>query len=149
MVSRSDVEQTAAHWLMLQHEPCWSPDKEQSLDSWLNASPSHKAAYWRLEHGFAQFDRLAALGSSVSSPTSAATIEPSRAWWPALAAASIVAMLMTTVVGILFAQLSPKPLHMTALATRVGEIGKLVLPDGSKVDLDTNTQINMAQKDDR
>ena len=55
------VEAQAAQWLLRRDEPGWSADDQRALEAWLEESTSHKAAFWRLEHGWRAVGRLGAL----------------------------------------------------------------------------------------
>ncbi len=59
-----DIEDRAARWLIRREEPKWSSEDQARLDAWLEESMAHKAAYWRLEHGWREADRIGALGSA-------------------------------------------------------------------------------------
>jgi len=59
-VNRHDtIEEQAALWVMRREEPGWSSFDEAALDDWLDQSDLHKAAFWRLEHGWRRADRIA------------------------------------------------------------------------------------------
>ena len=59
-----DLEQRAAHWVLRQEEAGWSTADQHDLDRWLAESNSHKAAFWRLEHGWREADRIGSLGQA-------------------------------------------------------------------------------------
>ena len=65
-VDHRQIEEQAARWLMRRDEPEWSATDQSGLDDWLAQSMAHKAAYWRLEHGWRQADRIGSLGEAVT-----------------------------------------------------------------------------------
>ena len=140
------IEQQAAEWLMRREEPDWSPDNQNALDSWLERSLAHKAAYWRLVHGWQQADRIASLGLEAATEPPSARSKVS--WLPVAAAASIAGALL---VGNL--ELSRRvpiaaamPVHFS---TPVGGRRTIPLLDGSKVELNTATVVRTAVSDNR
>ena len=136
----SDIEQRAAEWLMRREEPDWSASDEIGLDSWLQESLAHKAAFWRLDHGWRQADRIGALG--VDAPEVVHARSRIANWWPLAAAASLAAVLVAG------AELNRSaPAHSVAalhFSTPVG--GRRIVPliDGSRVELNTATVVRAA-----
>ncbi|MEO5494994.1 MAG: FecR domain-containing protein [Sphingomonas sp.] len=134
-MSASDVEQCAAHWLVRREEPTWSEADQVALDAWLAESTGHKGAYWRLEHGWREADRIAALGSAYLDKAPARS--RSRRWVALAAAASVFAVLTF---GLVEFDRAPRPTVVVASAeftTPVG--GRAIVPliDGSRVELNT------------
>jgi len=138
MSSANHIEATAAAWLLRREEPDWSANDESRLQSWLDQSYAHKAAYWRLECGWRAADRIRALGPHLASA------EPTRRtarrrWQPLAIAASIAAL----IIGI------PAMRHFSATSvasirhyrTAMGGHQQIALSDGSTVELNTATAI--------
>lgn len=145
MSSASRIEQTAAEWLVRLEEPSWSSDDQLALNSWLEQSFAHKAAYWRLVHGWQQADRIASLGLDLADPAPRSKIL--TRWWPAAAAASIAGLLLLG--GVEFRprpSVAPAPTHFS---TSIG--GRKIIPlvDGSKVELNTATVVRTVVNDVR
>jgi len=145
-MNASHIEQEAAEWLMRREEPDWSPDDQNALHSWLERSLAHKAAYWRLVHGWQQADRIASLG--LDPATEPPSPRSKVSWLPVAAAASIAGALL---VGNL--ELSRRvpiaaamPVHFS---TPVGGRRTIPLLDGSKVELNTATVVRTAVSDNR
>lgn len=134
-MSAADTEQHAAQWLVRREGPTWSEADQIALDAWLAESMGHKAAYWRLEYGWREADRIAALGSAYLDETPA----PSRSHrWVALAAAASLFAVLTF--G--FVEFDGPPPRSVAVAsaefkTPIG--GRRIVPliDGSRVELNT------------
>lgn len=135
------IEQQAAEWLMRREEPEWSAVDEAGLDAWLQESMAHKAAFWRLEHGWRQADRIGALGRDVSEPT--VSRRWTKRWWPIAAAASLSGLLVLG--GIEVNRPTPAP-TVTAFhfSTPIGVRRTIPLVDGSKVELNTATIVRAA-----
>lgn len=146
MTAAKDIEQMAAEWLMRREDPAWSARDETSLGAWLDESMAHKAAFWRLEHGWRQADRIAALGPEV--PKRLASRRWMTGWQPLAAAASLCALLLMG--GIEFNR--PTALSKTSavhFSTPVGARRIIPLVDGSRVELNTATIVRAALNDKR
>lgn len=137
----SDIEQRAADWLMRREEPDWSASDEIRLDAWLQESLAHKAAFWRLDHGWRQADRIGALG--LDAPEVAQPRSRIANWWSLAAAASFAAVLVA----------GGAELHRSAPASSVAALhfstpvgGRRIVPliDGSRVELNTATVVRTA-----
>lgn len=138
MSGAREVEQRAALWLLRSEEPGWSEHDQAEFDSWLQESMAHKAAYWRLEHGWRQADRVSALGMSQGYK-----VHSSRWWLPTAAAASILAMLGTGFL-MLKSPASEPPAQIARVDTPVGGRRVIPLADGSRIELNTATVIRTA-----
>lgn len=62
------IEDVAAGWVVRRGEPGWTDADSAELQAWLDASFSHKAAYWRLEHAWREADRISSIGPDAASP---------------------------------------------------------------------------------
>ena len=144
------IEELVAQWLVRSEQPDWSPEQDAELRQWLDQSYSHKAAFWRLEHGWRKADRLAALGNGGS--ISANRVPASVNWRRAAIAASVALTIALVPTYFLTTRefndagsgQKPEQQFSTALGAR-----KIVaLADGSKVELNTAT-IGRAMVNDR
>ncbi len=142
MSRADDIEQRAALYLVRREESGWSAHDQADLDAWLAESMAHKAAYWRLEHGWREADRIGALGPEGREDET----PPARrfAWQPLAAAASIVALLAVGAVE--FGRGGPAPSAVAAqhFHTTVGGHRIVPLVDGSKVELNTASDLRTA-----
>lgn len=129
----AEIEQTAAEWLARREDTGWTHSDQAALDNWLAASFAHKAAYWRLDHGWRQADRIGSLGPQAAGEDSAVRTKPSIR---ALAIAASVAILCGIGLAIWSDAGSSSPRTQVA-ETQVGQRGELRLSDGSKVELNT------------
>jgi transmembrane sensor len=122
------IEEEAAHWLLRREEPGWSEADGQALEMWLAESTAHQAAFWRLEHGWRRADRLAAR------PLPAADTKTPWARRFAPLAASLVALVGA---GVWLAHDAAGRVY----ATDVGGHEVAPLPDGTRVELNTDTKL--------
>lgn len=140
-LSHAGIEEQAARWLMLAHEPEWSSEDQVALDSWLDASPAHQAAYWRLEAGYGEADRLKSLPSMA--PASAAWRLGGRRWYGYGLAASLGALVLGLGAGPMRAWLG-RGAEADIYVTKDGQISSIALEDGTQVNLNTNSGIRAA-----
>ncbi len=140
-----DIEDRAARWLIRREDADWSPAEQAELDAWLEESMAHKAAFWRLEHGWREADRIGALGGETAHEPQANRFALRRLWWkPAAIAASLAAIVG---VGTTMFELGPKKPAIIAEATfdtPVGGRRTVPLSDGSKVEMNTATVLRTA-----
>ncbi|HJP68110.1 MAG TPA: FecR domain-containing protein [Sphingomicrobium sp.] len=136
MTRAEQVEQRAADWLMRTEEPGWGPDDQRLLEDWLAESIAHKAAFWRLRHGWREADRIVALG-----PASAGVRHRAPIWQWAIAAS----LLLTTGVGWLsWSRSSDDKVAVAGFVTPVGGHRIVKLADHSVIELNTATAVRVA-----
>ena len=133
-----EIEERAALWVLRREEPYWSAEEQAELDAWLGESDSHKAAFWRLEHGWREADRIASLGDSPRA------YQPRLiAWWKPLAVAASVLLVFTvfTLRGPGLPLVGPEQVQAIEFQTAVGGHKIVDLSDGSRVELNTDSAI--------
>lgn len=171
-VDISEIEEAAGDWLARRDSGRWTQADQESFDQWLKASTLHRVTYLRFEHAWEKALRLKALGAGVradeipppgqwvlspffdhslderqaalasasdsdgpgSPGVPAATRKVRYALWGA--AASVLLAL-----GV-YALTST--LERNQYSTPVGGIALVPMPDGSKVTLNTNTELRVA-----
>jgi transmembrane sensor len=143
---RAHIE--AADWLIARADGPLSPEEQARFDSWLAASEGNKAAFWRLEFGWEQADRVGALGPAPAELAQEGRPRPARSWWaPAAIAASIaLAFVLYPFAPQRPASLRPRhaaPLQIAAIsyATPVGGRRIVGLDDGSRIQLNTQSKV--------
>lgn len=144
MRGASDLEDQAARWLIRREEAEWSPAEQAELDRWLEESMAHKAAFWRLEHGWREADRIGSLGGGLEFGRRADWHAPRRWWIGAAMAASFVALIG---IGAGISEPEPrKPVVVAAATFNTPVGGRRVVPlsDGSKVEMNTGTVLRTA-----
>ena len=144
MSRAQQIEQTAARWVLLREEAEWSPSDEAELERWLLESDAHQVAYWRLEAGWREADRIGSIGAAP-----ARHYDGLGGWGRPLAIAASLLLVFTLV---LF-QLPRWPFGdvagaQTKFETAVGGHRVVSLDDGSLVELNTDTAIKAAVSDD-
>jgi transmembrane sensor len=141
-----EIEDRAAHFVLRREEQSWSADDQQHLDQWLEESDAHKAAYWRLEHGWREADRIGSIGRVEAGRGGA--YGPLSNWTKIVALAACLALF---VLG--FAVLRPELGLIgqgyeaaTPYRTAIGGHELVALADGSRVELNTDTAIRASAK---
>jgi transmembrane sensor len=135
----SEAEQRAAEWLERRACEDWSEAKGSELEDWLAQSPANAVAFMRLEAAWNRTTRLAALQKPMRRTRAHAESSSRR---PVLKiAAAVVVTAAVSVGGSLLA------LHQEnqTFATTIGGREALSLVDGSKIELNTDTVLRMAE----
>ncbi len=136
----AEIQAVAADWVVeRQISPVWTDEKQAELDAWLLQSVAHRIAFVRFEDAWKRSRRLAALR------------RPALKWSDrGLASLISKAVAVLGVISILAvgAAYFVTPRYET-FATSVGERRTLTLPDGSKIELTTDTTLHIAADDKR
>jgi transmembrane sensor len=127
------IEALAAHWLVRREQPEWDQGQQEELDAWLDESMAHKAAFWRLEHGWHEADRIAALAPASS--------RSSWSWMPHLPRLTALAASLLIAAGLGFAMLPSRSEPVLAAKTDIGQRRLLKLGDGSRIEMNTRSAI--------
>lgn len=143
MNSAADIEQAAAEWLVRREGAGWSDADQAAFDSWVGADTAHRIAVIRLETVWRKAGRLRASvlrGGEAPTPIAPAGDEPVRVlrrrWlWPAAIAASLALISVPLYQSVTTAE---------TYATAVGGFQHFPLDDGSRVDLNTNSRLDVA-----
>lgn len=138
-LSAADIDKQAAAWLARQDAAALAEAEQTEFDAWIAEDDRHLGAYVRLRAVWARLDRLGALRPA----TAEAVIRSStvwRHWRPAAAAAMLVAML-----GGYYG--FTRPAAPKTFDTAVGEMRRLDMEDGSVVEMNTNSEVNVAYSD--
>jgi transmembrane sensor len=134
--SAKDVKEAAALWFERRNFWDWTAENEGEFATWLNASFAHRAAYVRVEAAWKRTERLTVLKSAVRPQTQTPSRASARFWFfGAAAAAAIVAALGANAFWTV-----EKPETQT-YATAIGGRETLAMTDGTKIELNTNTQL--------
>ena len=157
MESSRQIEDRAAEWLARQDSEEWTRADQTELDEWLTAT-AHRVAYIRLKQAWNETHRLKALGAGTKpgvvppvgewrvSPFLGAPAAPEvstasstrKSWRPLAIAASV--MLVT---GAAVVAWYSTPTAST-FRTPIGGVASVPMSDGSKVTLNTNSQVRLA-----
>ncbi|WP_158601972.1 FecR family protein [Pararobbsia silviterrae] len=166
---RTDIDARAAAWFVQRRDGLARED-EAAFRAWLAAHPAHRAAYdqvsevWRvldampaddiarLRSEFAHTDpavHARSWRSSASNASSASPASPARrAFFPRFAAAG-AAFAMTGAGVVAWQYWRANPTFTAVYETRRGEVKTVSLPDGSTMDLDTETHVEARLFHDR
>jgi transmembrane sensor len=135
----NDVESQAADWLERKISGSWSEKDQAALEHWLTGSSGQRLAFLRLSAAWNYADRLAALKPVVPEQTTIAASSKIRPIFIRVAAVLAVAAMLGGVAANYFSGASTK-----VYATDLGKRGKIVLSDGSQIELNTNTVLRAA-----
>lgn len=136
-MSAAELEAQAAAWVRRQHFAQWGESDQAALDAWLAEAVSHQVVYWRMSAGFDRTERLTALREPMrkGSATPARRNRTTKFLRPAFAAAAA----LTLVAGIAYQMMPREKTYVTAIGGH-----KIVrLADGSRIELNTDTQLTV------
>jgi len=139
-MNTKQIEQSAADWVAREDHGLLDAAEARRRDAWLAEDVRHLGAYARAHAVFTRLDRAGALGSGYD-PRRFATVAPRRArssrrwlWWPGVAATLACVWL-----GLHALPEAESPRH----ATRIGEVLRLPLQDGSAVTLNSDSELRV------
>jgi transmembrane sensor len=130
--SAQSIKECAATWLERRVREDWNARDQAELDAWLNESPAHKLAYWRLDAAWDRAERLAALGTSLLEHAPQAE----RKTFPILRVAAVFAIVAALGAGAANFLLRPQE---RVFQTPVGGHETVSFVDGSRIELNTDT----------
>ncbi|HET9863136.1 MAG TPA: FecR domain-containing protein [Steroidobacteraceae bacterium] len=131
------IEQQASRWLAARDAGDFGAEQEAAFDAWLQADIRHRVAYLKLEATWRRSDRLRDLRplDRVVDPD---LLRPARRLGPLAFAASVVLALV--IAGGFFAH---SRLGWRHYETRIGDFSRVVLEDGSIIDLNTDSELRL------
>jgi transmembrane sensor len=146
------IEADAAAWFAKRESGRWDGADQARLDEWIDSSTAHRIAFIRLTTAWERSGRLRALGAGVSQG-----LIPNRDSWgfapiqggrimrssrlPRRVLA-IAAVLVVASAAVMIWNFSTN--HAHSYSTRIGAVATVPLADGSKVTLNTGSQIHVA-----
>lgn len=134
----AEIELRAAQWLEQRAFAHWTEEDGASLSAWLAESVEHQVAFYRLEFAWSRTERLAVLRTGL--PLRAR--ENPRSWTDrAKLLAAILIAVSICAGGAYRYLLAPEG---KAYATDIGGRKILILSDGSKIELNTNSEVRVA-----
>jgi transmembrane sensor len=134
-----EVAERAAEWLIRQHASSeWTADDQAAFEAWMDETPAHMMAYWRLEAVWGRADRLSALRET----SREAERRPDARRIRSVVVFGVAGLLLLGVVaaGALSYFQAEQP---GAYETAIGGHTILTLADGSKIELNTDTRIRL------
>lgn len=139
MDSSIQIEQDAAAWLAKRDGGNWTEADQAALDGWLQASTAHRVAFIRLQAVWQQALRLRVLkhAQPQALDSHSRTLRAPR--WAIAASVVLVAGLL--------AWTAYSWLPRASYSTAVGGLASVPMTDGSKVMLNTNSEIRVRLTD--
>jgi transmembrane sensor len=137
------VNDQAAHWIQRRDFWSWGEAEQASLDAWLAESLANRIAFFRLDAAWSRTERLAALRSGLRRAAIAQDGIAKATIVKTAAAIVVVGAMMLS--G--FAYFS-RPLA-TIYTTAIGEHKTIALSDGSRIELNTNTELSVGADSNR
>ena len=134
----ADIESSAAAWFRRRHFWDWSEADQAELDNWLRQSFAHRIAYWRLQGAWERTGRLAALRPATGEQES---IAPRKGIAAAIRIAAVAAIAIIASAAMAFYVMSPRE---KVYATGLGGHQTVRLADGSRIELNTDTLLRVA-----
>ena len=132
----------AAEWVAeRRNTEGWTHERQAALDAWLESSPAHRVAYVRIEATWKRTDRLAALRRPMRAPAQRA--HPQRSLWLKIGAAlGLAAFTAAAITGNILTRS-----HEQTFETPVGGREQVILGDGTKIELNTDTAVRVSLDD--
>ena len=134
-MSADTIELQASRWLASRDARPDDPELASAFDQWLHADIRHRVAYLKLEAAWRRGDKLRDL-RPLDRSVNADLLRPPRRYWSLAIAASVVLVLLAA--GIFFANTQ---LGWQRYETRIGGFSRIVLEDGSVIDLNTDSEV--------
>lgn len=139
MESRQQAEHAAAAWIARRDAGPWTEEDSAAFDAWLAQSAGHRAAYFRFNAAWQETGRLRAL---ISAPAAAAW-KPHRRFFTRRTFQFAAAATLLLAVGSAAFLLRDAFGHRSRYSTVVGGLAAVPLADGSKVTLNTDSELRI------
>lgn len=137
-----EIKAAAAVWVERRANSVWSEADQSELDTWVAASPAHLVAYLRADDIWKRADRLKALNRPF--PMKANVSGKSFGKSTILKIAAVFVVTALAGVGTAFYFVS---LKQQTYSTTIGGRETLMLSDGSRVELNTDTLLRIGSSD--
>jgi transmembrane sensor len=134
IATAAEIELQASRWLAARDADA-SPNA--AFERWLDTDIRHRVAYLKLEAAWLRSDRLRDL-RPLDREVNRDLLRPPRRYWTLAIAASV--LLVSIAATIYFAQTQ---LGWQRYETRVGGFSRVVLEDGSVIDLNTDSELRV------
>lgn len=142
---QTTVRDDAARWFVRLQEPAIDADEQQRFDAWLNQHPQHRDEFQLLQGLWLAADLLPAprLKALVETP-------PTRRERRPMLRYAVAASVLAVALGLgLFSGLNHPGGYRAEFATALGERKHVALPDGSVIDLNSRSRLQVRFEQDR
>ena len=142
---QTTVRDDAARWFVRLQEPAVSADEQQRFNAWLNQHPQHRDEFQLLQGLWTAADllpapRLKALAEN----------QPARRERRPLLRYAVAASVLAVALGLgLFSGLNHPGGYSAEFSTALGERKHVALPDGSVIDLNSRSRLQVRYETDR
>lgn len=134
-MSADTIDLQASRWLASRDARPDDAELTTAFDQWLHADIRHRVAYLKLEAAWRRGDKLREL-RPLDRGVNPDLLRPPRRYWSVAIAAGLVLVMLAA--GLFFANTQ---LGCQRYETRIGGFSRIVLEDGSVVDLNTDSEI--------
>ncbi|WP_095124409.1 FecR family protein [Pseudomonas sp. Irchel s3a12] len=142
---QTTVRDDAARWFVRLQEPAVSADEQQRFDAWLNEHPQHRDEFQLLQGLWSAADLLPAPRLKALAET-----PPNRRQRRPLLRYAVAASVLAVALGLgLFSGLNHPGGYRAEFATALGERKHVALPDGSVIDLNSRSRLQVRFEQDR
>lgn len=142
---QTTVRDDAARWFVRLQEPAIDADEQQRFDAWLNQHPQHRDEFQLLQGLWSAADLLPAPRLKALAETL-----PTRRERRPLLRYAVAASVLAVVLGLgLFSGLNHPGGYRAEFATALGERKHVALPDGSVIDLNSRSRLQVRYEKDR
>lgn len=142
---QTTVRDDAARWFVRLQEPAVSADEQQRFDAWLNQHPQHRDEFQLLQGLWTAADLLPAPRLKALAET-----RPARRERRPLLRYAVAASVLAVALGLgLFSGLNHPGGYSAEFSTALGERKHVALPDGSVIDLNSRSRLQVHYEKDR
>ena len=142
---QTTVRDDAARWFVRLQEPAVSADEQQRFDAWLNQHPQHRDEFQLLQGLWTAADLLPAPRLKALAET-----QPARRERRPLLRYAVAASVLAVALGLgLFSGLNHPGGYSAEFSTALGERKHVALPDGSVIDLNSRSRLQVHYDTDR
>ncbi|WP_435037422.1 FecR family protein [Pseudomonas neuropathica] len=142
---QTTVRDDAARWFVRLQESAVSADEQQRFDAWLNQHPQHRDEFQLLQGLWSAADLLPAPRLKALAET-----PPTRRERRPLLRYAVAASVLAVALGLgLFSGLNHPGGYRAEFATALGERKHVALPDGSVIDLNSRSRLQVRYEKDR
>jgi len=134
---RNEIDAVAAEWVAREDAGALSPAEGERLAAWLAADSRHLGAYARMQAIMSSCDRLHR-GEHAPDAAHARVVRPQVRAWAWRVAALAASLALVTVATLRFLDGG-----VDTYTTRIGEISRVSLDDGSVVTLNTDSRVRV------